>query len=204
MTRHYSHYGRLVGATILSLGLAAPAMAQAPPQGDPDRASRNKFIGEAFRNGSAAGGPEGTRDAVANIPSSYKQKDVYKNADLGYTGGDKSEYQRYFRTGYWSAYTTAHERVRQRLSPPKYGSSSGNRYAYSNGYSDGFEDGRSAGEANRASNATNTSRYRAADRGYDFRSGSRLSYEQDYRSGFRSGYTDGYQEGRRTRGARRY
>ena len=57
MMRHYSRYGRFVGAMILSLGLAAPVMAQAVPRhGDWDRGGYG-YGGnsDAYRNGYNAG-----------------------------------------------------------------------------------------------------------------------------------------------------
>ena len=64
--RHYTRYGQLVGAMILSLGLAAPVMAQAVPRhGDWDRDRGGWYggNGDAYRNGFEAGVREGERDA---------------------------------------------------------------------------------------------------------------------------------------------
>jgi hypothetical protein len=236
MMRHYSRYGqflakpsgfaaptlsalaRSIGALILSVGLAAPVMAQAVPrQGDWDRGGwYGGGNSDGYRNGYNAGVREGERDARDRKDYGFKRDDVYEDADWGYRGGSKSDYKRRFRDGYEAGYDQGYRRYAGGWGGwdrpgnggyypgdryPGNGGGWGNsgQYAYRNGYSDGFEEGRNAAERNRAFNPTGESRYRSATRGYDSRYGSRGAYQQDYRSGFRSGYEEGYRDGRRDR-----
>jgi hypothetical protein len=219
MMRHYSRYGQFVGAMILSLGLAAPVMAQAVPrQGDWDRGGwYGGGNSDAYRNGYNAGSREGERDARDRKDYGFKRDDVYEDADWGYRGGSKGDYKRRFRDGYEAGYDQGYRRYAGNGGgwgrPGDGGYYPGDRpgggygggygdsgqFAYRNGYSDGYEEGRSAGQRNRSFNPTGEGRYRSATRGYDSRYGSRGAYQQDYRSGFRSGYEEGYRDGRRDR-----
>jgi hypothetical protein len=218
MMRHYSRFGIFVGSMILSLGLAAPVMAQAVPRGDWDRGGWYGGNSDAYRNGFNAGSREGERDARDRKDYGFKRDDVYEDADWGYRGGSKGDYKRRFRDGYEAGYDQGYRRYAgggggwgrpgdggyypgDRYPGGGYGGGYGNsgQFAYRNGYSDGYEEGRSAGERNRAFNPTGEGRYRSATRGYDSRYGSRGAYQQDYRSGFRSGYEEGYRDGRRDR-----
>jgi hypothetical protein len=218
MMRHYSRFGKVVGAMILSLGLAAPVMAQGR-YGDWDRGGWGGNS-DPYRNGYSAGTREGERDARDRKDYGFKRDDVYEDADWGYNGGNKNDYRRRFRQGYEAGYDQGYRRnggygngggwgrpgnggyyPGDRNPGGGWGGNGGwgnsGQYAYRNGYSDGLEEGRNAGQRNRAFNPTGEGRYRSATRGYDSRYGSRGAYQQDYRSGFRAGYEEGYRDGRR-------
>jgi len=220
--RHYSRYFKFASALILSLGLAAPVMAQAVPRnGDWDRGGYGGNS-DAYRNGYNAGVREGERDVRDRKDYGFKRDDVYEDADWGYNGGSKSDYKRRFRDGYEAGYDAGYRRNGYNngggwgrpgnggyYPDERYPSNGGwgngggwgnsGQFAYRNGRNDGYAEGRSAGERNRAFNPTGEGRYRSATNGYDSRYGSRGAYQQDYRSGFRAGYEEGYREGRRDR-----
>ncbi len=215
--RHYSRYGhfsKVIGAVILSLGLAAPVMAQAVPRnGDWDRGGWYGGNSDAYRNGYSAGIREGERDARDRKDYGFKRDDVYEDADWGYRGVDKGDNKSRFRDGYEAGYDQGYRRSggygnggwgrpgNGGYYPgdryPGGGWGNGGGYAHRNGYTDGYQEGRNAAERNRAFNPTGEGRYRSANRGYDSRYGSRGAYQQDYRDGFRSGYEEGYRSVRR-------
>src|SRR5262245_20013738 len=105
--RHYSRFAGFLGAAILSLGLAAPVMAQGR-YGDWDRGGWNN--NDAYRNGYNAGVREGERDARDRKDYGFKRGDVYEDADWGYRGGNKGDYKRRFRDGYEAGYDAGYRR----------------------------------------------------------------------------------------------
>ena len=210
-----SHSLAAFPALIFSVAVCAASTACAsggyyPAQRYPNQRDYRDIERLAYDNGYRQGFPHGERDAIDRRGYRIDRDRDYRNADRGYSYGDRNDYRRFYRNGYEAGYAEGFNRVartvrndRGPIYPPVIAPNGpGGRNAYASpaaktGYRDGVEAGSDDARNRRGNDPRRAKRYREGDNDYDNRYGSRDQYKQEYRAAFQQGYEQGYRDNRR-------
>ena len=192
-------------AVLLTTSACASGYYQRYPSGPVYRQVQNR----AYQNGFDEGRVQGENDARRGRSFDYNRHSEYRNAQIGYGGGDRNQYRDVFRQGFQVGYDEGYRRYARSGYParepvyrgntgPVYGGTAVYRSAAGTvGFQDGLEQGQKDARDRKAFDPVRAKRYRSADHDYNSRYGSRDAYQREYRAAFQRGYEQGY-------GVRRY
>lgn len=207
-----------INSLVFVAALAAGAVTAVPAEAQYDRRSSydDSRMRHAHDRGYQSGIAIGRDDARRGWSSDVSRHDVYRRANLGFTGGGISIqfYQTGFRRGFGEGYRTGYGEFRASAGrSPVYGyggsvyPEQGYRWgragygrqsiAVDRGFEDGYREGLEDGRDGDRYDLVGQRDYRRGDKGYKKHYGPRETYARLYRDGFRDGYDRGYREAAR-------